>query len=141
MASDANSSGSCGRAARVLLRKIMSNQRVNIAIEWRSAPHPTRIEIVRGRIAEGRVARGTAHFCDSALLDSSGPVRLELAIDADGLGPGANATIVRVRADGSSFSFLLRDVSQTQPIVIPPYGVAVTTQEDRRSFESIRDDI
>src|SRR5512146_1577568 len=120
----------------------MSTELIHIAIDWQTPPSHARIRIINGNLSGGRVSRGDGTFRDVELIKTSDlPLRLELGIEAHNLAPGANPTMVQVRAKTASFSLLPRDVSTTSPICIPAYGVAVTLAEDSRSFSQIRDEI
>ncbi len=114
----------------------------HIAIEWKAAPPDAAIEIERGSIRRGDIARGKGQFRDGRFSGSAGePVRLELLIDADGSAFGADPTVVRIHGCEHPFAFMTRDVFALAPILIPAYGVAVTTVNDTRSYSEIRDAI
>ena len=51
--------------------------------------------------------------------------------------------IVTIDTDNNPFSFFIRDVISDNSIriYIPAYGVVVTTEDDRRSYEQIENDI
>lgn len=64
---------------------------------------------------------------------------LELSEARTGL--GSRPTLVTVRGDVCSFSFLARDVSSAYPLYIPEYGAAVVPGEDSRSYAEVTVDI
>lgn len=112
--------------------------RVDIAIEWGAAPGSGHIEMTRGRLlrmkfcgVEGAIT-GDHWQC---LADA--PCRLELEIEADKLDVGANPTLVSVRTGKASFTFMLRDVNETFPIIIPAYGVSVSPVNDKRTYAEV----
>ena len=111
----------------------------DIAIEWKTAPGEGRVEVINGKLLGGTVARGPGILSDAEFSCSARPCRMELGIDADNMAAGANPTMVGVRAPRNPFTFLLRDVRKESPILMPAYGVAVTTADDKRSFEEIRE--
>ena len=116
--------------------------KVKVAIEWKIAPADCQIEVVSGKFLGGVFANGEGEFEGNRFTSSvSGPGRAELAIDADNMDIGADPTMVSICAETGSFTFFLRDVCAEQPILIPDYGVAVTTPEDKRNFEEIQKEI
>lgn len=50
---------------------------------------------------------------------------------------GSRPTLVSVRSDLCSFSFLARDVSSAYPLYIPEYGVAVVPGDDARPYAEV----
>src|SRR3989339_2068698 len=48
---------------------------------------------------------------------------------------GPNPTIVNVQTENNPFSFLLRDVLNSEmPVFVPEYGIAVTKDKDTRNY-------
>ena len=111
----------------------------NIAIEWKTASVNGHIEISQGKLIRGSIAKGTGKFTNGNFSCSAeGQCRLELAIEANNMGFGANPTMVSVCTPVNPFTFFLRDVHSDFPIVIPAYGLVVTLAEDKRNFEDIQ---
>lgn len=82
----------------------------------------------------GTVSADGAEFRPSGRFETD---CLELFFERAEIEPGGNPTIVTVRTDRNSFSFLLRDVRAEYPVYIPQYSVIVTEAADSRSFEEI----
>ena len=103
---------------------------------------PCRIHVLwRGGQPHGEVRVTDGKLVGPATFSAPrpGPFRLDLAMDAVGNRYGAGATIVSIAAPGSSFSFFVRDVRRDHPILLPAYGVAVSTGDDPRSYSEIED--
>src|SRR5262245_19866036 len=92
-----------------------------IALVWKDARSPVRIEVSKGKLA------GIRHELRRSLIRVA---------DAH-VAPGSDQTILTVRVGQHSFSFFLRDVSRQNPIFLPELGVAVTLAGDHRSFAGI----
>ena len=102
----------------------MANRRAAIVYEAPAAS--SRIEVTHGSL--GAVRR-------------RGPRRTEVEIRGAKVGLGSEQTRLTLRAGKASFTFFLRDVSAATPIYVPEHGLAVTTADDRRSYQRIADDI
>ncbi len=63
--------------------------------------------------------------------------RLLIEADEEQLGPSAFPTMVTATTAEHAFTFLLRDVHAEAPIWIPAYEVAVTEEEDARTYAEI----
>ena len=63
--------------------------------------------------------------------------RLDVSLLGTECKHGPGATIVSVGTETQAFSFFLRDVNDQSPILIPEYGVAVTTADDLRSCSDL----
>ncbi len=111
---------------------------VDIAIQWQSGPVEGQIVMLNGSLIGGRVAAGQGSFeiCGFG-IESQGPCRLELSIEADNLQPGAHPTMVKMETATNPFTFFLRDVGSAFPIWIPAYEVTVTPAEDPRDYRQI----
>lgn len=110
-----------------------------VAVEWEAAPASVEIQVTDGALAAARVARGQAELRGPGRLAAKGnePLRLELEITGEPVRYGPGATIVTLRTPTNPFSFFLRDVSQTNPILIGAYGAAVTEASDPRTYREI----
>jgi hypothetical protein len=81
---------------------------------------------------------GTGEVSGSRFAFSSGGgCRLAIVVEDVNTSRGAHATVVTVGAEQHPFSFFVRDVSREHPILIPAYGVAVTEQDDGRSYDEM----
>ena len=105
----------------------------SVAVLWRTGPVTGVVEVANGVVEELTDPQGGNGFCIAA----GGAGRLEVTIADAILRPGAGATVVTVRTTENPFSFFLRDVDSRRPILIPAYGVAVTTADDVRSYDEI----
>lgn len=115
---------------------------VDIAIEWKIAPTNASLVVRNGTLRRGHVERGQGtlvaqHFTGTG----SDPCRIELLIDAEHIGPGANPTALTVRSAENPFTVLLRDVGSEFPVVLPCFGVAITCASDKRSFEALQQSV
>jgi hypothetical protein len=111
---------------------------MTITLEWKNTPALGRIEVINGKILSGQMTRGSGRFNAGQFSGGdSGSSRLELTVEVDHLSPGVNPAMICVRDVSHPFTFFLRDVRRETPIVIPEYGVAVTTGEDMRTYEEI----
>lgn len=99
---------------------------IKIAVIWECAPGKGDILVKNGRIENNDFD-----------LQSGNPYRLETAIDAENMEPGAHPTLVSVKTETNAFTFFLRDVSMDFPVFIPAYGVAVTLVDDVRTYQQI----
>ena len=97
-----------------------------IAILWSAALGRGGLEVDHGTIC------GASSFDRS---DTHG--RLEIEVDADSFSFGKFPAIARFCSDRVAFSFFVRDVNSSWPILIPGYEVAVTTADDPRSYVEI----
>ena len=106
-----------------------------IAVEWNGGPVKGRVTVRHGRLRAAKLLQGRGKISGAEFAcTGSGPVRLELSFDQVALTPGAFATTVSLETAASPFTFFLRDVTQTQPIYIPAYGVVVTTADGSDSI-------
>ena len=109
---------------------------------WKRGPGEGQIEVHRGKLVGGSFEGPAGEFAQGSFsYDSTEACRLVLVIDADNLGPGVRATRVSVQACPGSFTFFLRDVRKESPILIPSYQVAVTEDDDSRSFAEIEAEV
>jgi hypothetical protein len=88
----------------------------------------------------GLLSLGAAESRRLAIVWRDG-TRTEMEVEGDTHAYGPEAPVVRVEHGKHPFSFFLRDVRDAWPIYIPAYGVAVTSADDRRTFEQIAADI
>lgn len=113
---------------------------VTLTMEWKTGPVQGHFEVRHGRFLNGRLEKGKGRFTRNGFsCPGEGPVRIRFVIDQENVSVGAFATAVSVRTATNPFTFFLRDVQPDQPVYIPAYGVAVTTENDRRSYPAIAD--
>ena len=113
-----------------------------VTILWRSAPERGEIEIVHGRLARLQASSGNGSVDGKRFNFPGGRGALEIRISRAMIGPGAFATIVRVKTGENSFSFFLRDALDIDnPVWIPEYEVAVIPSGDKRNYERVVRDI
>ena len=114
-----------------------------IAIEWRGDRPKGQVRVAEGKLLGMTVSRGNGSvesgFRFAAAADAT--FRIEVSIEGTDQRYGPSPTIVSVLAGGPSFSFFLRDVNPHFPMLIPEYGVLVTTAADQRSFTEVEDAI
>lgn len=99
------------------------------------------VGIAGGSLLGARFVRGSGSIAGAAFEGTGmGGVALQLELEGN-TATGAGAAIVSLRTEANPFSFFLRDVNASYPVVIPAYGVAVTTADDGRSCGELRDGI
>ena len=109
-----------------------------IAILWHERPSRGNIEVQHGSLLDLHAVQSQVDIESARFAFSTpGPCRLEARIEATLLEARAPACIVTVHTPDRPFSFFLRDVDPDCPILIPDYGVAVTTSDDRRTYAQI----
>ena len=91
-----------------------------------------------GRETDGKALNGNAFQITNAEKQS-----LVMNFSDAKTDPGPEPALVTVRTEKHTFSFFLRDMdfTDTNPIYIPMYGVAVVPGTDRRSYKQIEEDI
>jgi hypothetical protein len=114
--------------------------RRDVAIVWERGPVEGLVELSVGEapalsITPGEIGAGT-----SFSSRTPGPVRLELSFAAPAE-RGDKRPVVTIRTGTRPFSFFPHDVDARTPILIVPYGVAVTAASDRRGYDAIRRDV
>jgi hypothetical protein len=112
--------------------------KITISVMWNKGPIRGKVEVRYGKFAGGKFRKGEGTFTGdrfSGSKPSSG--RMSLTIEEAAVSAGAFSTIVSVLTKENPFSFFLRDVRKDFPIFIPAYGMAVTEQDDERSYEEI----
>jgi len=112
----------------------------DIAVVWERGPVEGRVELSVGVVKALSITPGEIGEATSFSSRVSGPLRLELSV-RDGDDRGERRSVVTVHTKARPFSFFLRDVDARRPILIPPYGVAVTKASDRRVYDEIRRDV
>ena len=111
-----------------------------VAVLFRETPVTGRVDIANGRLAG--LDAGNTHFPGPEFgLAASGPARILVEAADARLAPGAEPTLVTVTSDRAAFSFFLRDVTTTSPILVPEYGVAVVPADDSRDYAAVEADI
>ena len=113
-----------------------------IAVLWQTSPGQGSVRAAHGTLLAGHFEDSGGELVEGRFShQTAGPCRLELSVDAKHLERGAESTRVSVQAEPGSFSFFLRDVRREFPILVPPYQVAVTVGDDRRSYSDIEAEI
>ena len=113
----------------------------DVAVVWERGPVEGRIELSDGEIGKASIAPGTVGVATAFSSRSSGPVRLELSVEAAAAERGGRRAVITVRTRTRPFSFFLNDVDARYPILIAAYGVAVTKASDQRTYDEIRRDV
>ncbi|MFC3802857.1 hypothetical protein [Cohnella sp. GCM10012308] len=110
----------------------------SITVHWEVASVQGTVGIAGGSLLGARFVRGSGSLAGDA-FEGSGKGGVALQLELAGAGArGAGAAIVSLRTAANPFSFFLRDVDAANPIVIPAYGIAVTTADDGRSYGELR---
>jgi hypothetical protein len=118
----------------------MSQQRITIV--WADAPVRATIEVLHGRLATINTnGDNTEVHSDGSIHSGGGAIRWTLTIADSCNNAGVKGTRVRVLAEHRSFTFFTRDISRENPVLLIPYGAAVTTADDLRSYAEIADGI
>lgn len=111
---------------------------VTLAITWEVTPREGAIKVENGRLMGVAFTAGKGKFqAQDTWSRASEPSRMELEIAAENLGVGKRPTVVRICCGKQSFSFFLRDVTASYPILLADFSAAVTTADDRRSYQEI----
>lgn len=63
--------------------------------------------------------------------------RVVATVECPTLRPGPEPPLATVTCHSGTFSFFIRDVRADWPIVLPDFGVAVTSADDKRSYQDI----
>jgi len=107
-----------------------------IAIVWKAENVTGRILLSNKAVIQGCLVKGNGLFSTvDGTFAFQGEGRLELTIEEEV--HGENPILVSVDTSVQPFSFFLKDVDALYPIFIPAYQVAVTSQDDDRSYEQI----
>lgn len=116
--------------------KVDATTRKKIAIEWKGGKPRGRIRVTDGNLVSAQVSQGQGSIEGRNQFASfeDSPFRIEATIEGILRQYGPGSTIVTISAETQGFSFFLRDVNSESPILIPDYGVLVTTGDDKRSF-------
>jgi hypothetical protein len=110
----------------------------SVRVEWQAGNINGRLEITYGRFLSGKILKGNGSFNGNKFsVNSNGPCRVELSIEADNVGEGAFATAISLLTEKDPFTFFLRDVRKDYPIYIPVYGVVVLPGDDNRSYKEV----
>ncbi|MFD2333801.1 hypothetical protein ACFSR7_31465 [Cohnella sp. GCM10020058] len=112
-----------------------------IIVHWEEGAVQGAVGIAGGSLLAARFVRGGGSIVgDDFNGEGAHGVSLQLEIEGK-TAPGAGASIVSLKTAANPFSFFLRDVDAAYPILIPEYGVAVTTTDDGRSYGELRDGV
>jgi hypothetical protein len=111
-----------------------------VAVVWERGPVEGRVEMSVGEARASSITPGEIGAGGAFSSRAPGPVRLELSL-AEPAERAEKRPVVTVQTDTRPFSFFLHDVDARTPILIVPYGVAVTEASDRRGYEEIRHDV
>ena len=111
--------------------------RRQVSVEWRHGV-PGEIQVSHGQILEMQVVAGRGQVRGSQFApEGEGPLRVKLTVEGVAARYTTNPTIVSIKTEKDSFSFLLRDVDSRFPIWIPEFGVVVTDAGDTRGLAEI----
>ena len=113
--------------------------RKQVSVEWRHGV-TGEIQVSHGKLVEMQVATGRGSVQGSRFAsENDGTFRVSLTVEGVAARYATDPTIVAIKTDKDSFSFLLRDIDSRFPIWIPEYGVVVTDASDSRSFAEIEE--
>ncbi len=116
-------------------------QQHSVAIVWPAPPGEVSLSVSEGRLDALKTPAGAKVRGGNVRFTGKSDCRLEAAVSQAKLDPGAGATLVSVSAGANSFSFFLRDVSESYPIFLPQYGVAVLPGDDARTYAQVAADV
>lgn len=113
-----------------------------LAVIWRQAPTAGSVSGVHCTILSGALGSSAPTSADGEgwSWEANQDSRIHIAVQDDNKPSGVSA-MVTVSGNGSTFTFLVKDVSAAYPIYIPAYGVAVTVEEDSRTYGEIEADV
>ena len=111
-----------------------------IAVVWKADSVSGKITVKNAKVKDMKTDAGDACASDGS-YNVSTPSRLVITFGNAHLGVGAHSALATVRTEDNAFSFFVRDVNSKHPIWIPEYGVAVTSDDDSRSYLEIASDI
>ena len=111
---------------------------INLTIEWQNDRPQGRIEVNHGTCGGVRVVSGKG-TCNQERFAFAhpGPCRIQCTVTAAKLALGPHQTRITVHNGERTFTFFVRDVNSTNPILIEVYGVAVLPAGDRRSYAEV----
>lgn len=116
----------------------MSKTAVTVAIEWQNDKPKGRIEVINGEFGGGKIVSGQGTFNKERFQFSRKEAcRIQLTVLNAKLAPGPNPTRVTVHNGAHSFTFFLRDVNPTHPVLLALYGVMVVPATERRSYAEV----
>lgn len=108
------------------------------AIVWARAPKEGCFEVHHGRWADGKITHGKGRLTGNRFAFApAGAARLTGRVTGANLKVGPRGTRVCVTTVEAAFTFFLRDVHARTPILLPQWGVAVTSAGDRRDYAAI----
>lgn len=114
------------------------NQRKGAAILWNSAPKSVLVTVRDGGLANLKIVRGDGvvegQFCR---FRGHGEAVLEVECCPAHTAPGSPATIVSVSVQGQGFSFFLRDVASSCPILMPERGATIVPAGNGQSYAQV----
>ncbi|WP_345030950.1 hypothetical protein [Ravibacter arvi] len=108
-----------------------------VVMVWEGSVKSGSIEVSNGKPGRIILPKGGGKADGSKFAVSDNTRSLQVHISEAHLGIGPDPTIVHVRSDRFSFSFLLRDVNREYPVYLPQYKVAVSAAGDTRSYGEI----
>lgn len=116
--------------------------KIHLSLLWQASPREGKLKTGNARLKGSSVASGDGKVDgDLFAFPAEGPSRTEWVLEPKNLNPGKDPDIISVLAGDRSFTFFLRDVNPDRPILIPSFGVAVTTAEDLRTYSEILTEI
>jgi hypothetical protein len=119
-----------------ILGDIIMNNKVSII--WRSGKPQGAIELSSGQLVSSMISSGEGAVDKASFAFSSAhECRLDLEIANANISYGSYPTMVKVDTAKNPFTFMLRDICMDYPVYIPEYGVIVTSDEDKRTYDDI----
>jgi len=118
-----------------------------VRIVWREGEVKGRIEVQNATLSHmflnevGHESNGKAISGNAFRIAKVDRQALALYFSGAQTAPGPEPSWVTVRTGQHAFSFFLRDVTGTNPIYIPAYGVVVVPTTDLRSYSEVEADI
>ena len=109
--------------------------RMNIAVEWNSAPLRGRLTMTGGTVVDGTTMLGWGtHERGVFTFNDKGPAKICLAIEIPGRKPSLSGVRLNlVDSDVPPVSIPLDQVLANDPLVLPEHGMRIFAEEDRWS--------
>ncbi|MBK9390094.1 MAG: hypothetical protein IPN68_07850 [Bacteroidetes bacterium] len=118
------------------------SEKLKISVEWKESKATGSVEILNGSLDKITIAKGKGKTNGNKFsFSTQGANRLDINIREAGLNKGSGAAVITINSNNNPFSFFLRDITKEFPVLIPGYGIAVTLQDDDRTYNQIENDI
>ncbi len=115
-----------------------SSNSIRIRVEWKDIQVQGEVEVKNGSIANMEVIAGIGSVQKNSFhFESDRRNSIAITFEKARSQRGSGATLVTINSDKNAFSFFLRDVNSSYPIIIPEYKVVVLPYEDSRTFDDI----